>query len=72
MHYQHEKGALDDEVWVGYLTHYGVYAKAPGMWEYFLSRRSFFRPSFAEFLEGHRPLGMGRVDSLVNQGAGQT
>jgi len=54
MYYQHHKGYLDDDVWVGWkrlmLTYYG----RPGFQTWWSVRSDTFNPAFVEFLRSEK------------------
>jgi hypothetical protein len=51
MYYQHTRGYLDDEVWIGWQRMILTYFQRPGFQVWWEQRRLVFNPKFVEFLE---------------------
>jgi hypothetical protein len=59
MYYQHRKGYLDDEVWIGWKRLVLTYFASPGFQAWWMLRRDVFSEPFVRFLEtteSDRPL----------------
>ncbi len=51
MYYQHRRGYLEDEVWIGWQRLMLTYFDRPGFRTWWSARRDVFSPPFARFLE---------------------
>jgi hypothetical protein len=66
-HYQFRRGALDQQVWEANAKQWAIYAKSPGIWSYFVSRREVFQPAFCEYLDRLAPPPLNRLHALVRE-----
>lgn len=55
MFYQHRKGYLDEEVWIGWKRLMLTYYSRPGFQTWWSHRREVFSEPFAKFLETEKP-----------------
>jgi len=55
MFYQHKKGYLDEEVWIGWKRLMLTYYSRPGFKTWWSHRREVFSEPFANFLETEKP-----------------